>query len=104
VEVGSTRLGDLVEHADRFVGVVWAVRADISERSGCFLVSEVRVLLKKEPPPVRNIGGVNDRLQSGPVEGAAKEDPGYRYDLAERLLGETDAERLRELFGDRGDD
>jgi len=71
------------------VGVVWAVRADIRERSGCFLVSQMRVLLKKEPPPVRNVGGVNDRLQSGPVEGTAKEDPGYGYDLAEQLLGEA---------------
>ena len=63
VEVGSARLGDLVEHADRLVGFVRAVRAGIRERYGCFLVSEVRVLLKKEPPPVRNVGGVNDRLR-----------------------------------------
>ena len=89
VEVGPARLGDLVEHADRLVGVFWAVRVDIRQRSWCFLVSEVRVLLKKEPPPVRNVGGINDRLQRGPVEGAAKEDPGCGYDLAERLLGEA---------------
>src|ERR1700722_6066274 len=82
VEVGPARLGDLVEHADHLVGVVWA---GIGERCGCLLVSEVRVLLKKEPPPVSNVGGVNDRLQSDPVEGTAKEHPGCGYDLAERL-------------------
>src|SRR5690242_12989164 len=102
-EVGSARLGNLVEHADRLVGVIWALRGDIREPGGCFLVSEVRVFLKKEPPPVCNVGGVNDRLQRGPVEGAAKEDPGYRYDLAERLLGEANAERRREMLGDRSD-
>lgn len=102
-EVVSARLGDLVEHADRLVDVVWDLRAGIRERSGYLLVSEMRVLLKKEPPPVGNVGGVNDRLQSGPVEGTAKEDPGCRYDLTERLPGEADTERPRELLGDRGD-
>ena len=101
--VGREFDGERVDVVARggLVGVVWAVRADIRERSGCFLVSQMRVLLKKEPPPVRNVGGVNDRLQSGPVEVTAKEDPGYGYDLAERLLGEANAECLRELLGDR---
>jgi hypothetical protein len=99
---GSARLGDLAEHAGRLVGVVWAVQAGARERSGYFLVCEVRVLLKKEPPPVRNVGRVNDRLQGGPVEGT---EGGSRLRVrpCERLLGEANAERLRELPGDRSD-
>ena len=48
MEVGSARLGEFVDHTDRLVGVV---RAGIGRRYGCFLVDEVWILLKKEPPP-----------------------------------------------------
>ena len=102
MEVGATRLVELAEHADRLVGVVWAVRTVTGKRSGSFLASKVWVLLEQETPPVRDVGGVNDRFQSGPVEGAANEDSDDGYDLAEPLLGKAKAEPLRELRRDLG--
>lgn len=68
-KVGATRLGEFADHADCLIGVISAVRTDTTKRSGRFLVTELWVLLQEEPPPVRNVGGVNDRLQCGPVEG-----------------------------------
>jgi hypothetical protein len=99
-EVGSTGLGDLAQHADRLVGVVWD---HFSKRSGWVLFSKVRVLLKEETPPVCNVGGVNGCFQRDPVEGTAKDDPECGYDLAERLLGKANAECLREPRGDLSD-
>ena len=31
VEVGPARLGNLVEHADRLVGVIWALRGNTTD-------------------------------------------------------------------------
>jgi len=59
-EVGSARLGELIDHADRLVGVVRASRAETGKQAGCVLVVEVWVLVKEEPPPIHNIGGVDD--------------------------------------------
>ncbi|MFJ8539331.1 hypothetical protein [Streptomyces sp. NPDC093591] len=47
VEVGSTRLDDLGEHADFLVGVVRYVGVVTDERSRFLLVGEMRVLLQE---------------------------------------------------------
>lgn len=84
-KVRSAGLYQLVEHADLLVGNVFLddgpFRHQVTNRFGCFLISKVRVLLKKEPPSVLSIGDVNDPLESGPVEGPAKSDASCWYNL-----------------------
>ena len=93
-------ISEFVKHAECLVSVLGYVSFDVRQPSRGLLGPELRVLLDQQTPTVRDICGVDNGLQRGPVEGTTYYNPDCGDGLPEALLSEAEAENFRDLLRD----